>query len=70
MFKSKILENLKTVTKQKEQDFKNDKTLEKYKKASEEYELLISEGIVMRRESNLLSMDKKHLQNSSYTSNL
>lgn len=67
--KLKISEKLITITEQKEKEFENDKIMEKFKQASKEYELLVSRGMAKKRESNLMSLEKRHLQNAFYTSN-
>lgn len=66
----KIVKSVENTLKKEGKKLQNDATLASFEQASIEFEKLVQSGIVKRRGYNLMTIDGKHLQQFSISSNL
>jgi len=66
----KIVKSLENALDKEGKRLQNDATLASFEQASIEFDKLVQSGIVKRRGYNLMTIDGKHLQQFSISSNL
>lgn len=69
LMKQEIIDDLEKTLEIGSRKFHNDDTLASFEQASIEFEKLVKSGLVQKRGYNLMTIDRKHLHQSSMISN-